>query len=484
VTDAPTMPGRAGRDPIEPGSSPLSDLADAVRSKRVSAVELVTEALERVERHNGELNAVTAVFPERALAEAKAFDEGERAGRLAGLPLLVKDNTDAEGLVTNFGSRTMVDRSVADRSEITVERLVAEGAIVVGRTNIPEFAFQGWTDNDVFGATVNPWGREWSPGGSSGGSGAAIAAGLAPLATGTDGGGSIRTPATFCGIVGLKPTAGAIGRRPIPSWLETSTQGPLARTVADARLLFEVMRGPVEGDPSAVPMWGDRDELPRRVLAADRTWDFGPLPEELVGPWEATLAAIERDLGLEIERVTRADLWPTAIDCGGNPGRDWYVTVTVEELHFLGRGWVEERLDDFCTAFRGEMENALGFTVDDYLRARHRRFDYALDLDRLLGDDAVLVCPTHGYEGWRPDGMLPDGDRLAGSEGYNTGEFNLSGHPSLSLPSGTAPNGLPFGFLVNGPRWRDDMVLAFGAAWERANPWPGIAPGFEPLAAP
>ena len=471
-------------EPLEPGSSPLADLARAVREKRLSSVELVTESLARIERDNGDVNAVTAVFPERALEAARALDDGDRDGALAGLPLLVKDTTDVEDLVTNFGSRTMVDRPVAERSDIAVERLTAAGAIVVGRANTPEFAFQGWTDNDVFGATRNPWGLEWSPGGSSGGSGAALAAGFAPLATGTDGGGSIRTPATFCGLVGLKPTAGAIGRRPMSSWIEVSTHGPMARTVEDARLLFDILRGPAEGDPGAPALWADRDEMPRRVLAADRTWDFGPLPEEIAGPWELTLAAIERDLGLPVEQISPPDIWPWAIACGGQPGRDWYTTVSIEELTWLGRGWVEERMETFSTPFRGEMEAALDVSVDDYLHARRRRFDYALDLDRLLGEDTVLVCPTHGYAGWRPDGLLADGDRLPGGEAYNTGEFNLSGHPSLSLPSGLASNGLPFGFLVNGPRWRDDMVLTFGAAWERARPWPGIAPGFDAFAGP
>ena len=186
----------------------LTQLAQAVRERRLSAVELVQESIARIERLDPALNAVTAVWPEEALAAARTLDRRGAEGPLAGLPLLVKDNTDVGGRVTNFGSRTMLERPPAERSEITVERMVAAGAIVLGRTNIPEFAFQGWTDNDVFGPTRNPWGLEWSPGGSSGGSGAALAAGLVPLATGTDGGGSIRTPAAFCGLAGLKPTAG------------------------------------------------------------------------------------------------------------------------------------------------------------------------------------------------------------------------------------------------------------------------------------
>jgi Asp-tRNA(Asn)/Glu-tRNA(Gln) amidotransferase A subunit family amidase len=464
------------------GRSTLAELAGAVRSRRVSATELVTMALERIERLNPSLNAVTELRAEGALEDARGLDRDGADGPLAGLPLLVKDNTDVAGMVTTFGSRTMLDRPPAERSEVTIERMVAAGAVVVGRTNIPEFAFQGWTNNDLHGATRNPWGLQWSPGGSSGGSGAAIAAGMAPLATGTDGGGSIRTPAAFCGLVGLKPTAGLVGRRPIPSWLETSTQGPLAPTVADARLLLDVIRGPVEGDPSAVPAWRPREGLPARVLAVTRTRDVGPLPPEVDGPFREALDAIDRDLGLPVEEVEPADLFATTGAPGAATRDDWYVTVTVEELHWLGPAWVRERLGEFSPPFRREMENALGFTLEDYLTARHRRFGYTLDLDRLLGEDAVLVCPTHGYDGWLADGSLPGSRRPAGAEGYNTGELNLSGHPSLSVPAGRSPNGLPFGLEITGPRWRDDLVLELAAAWERANPWPTVAPGYEPFA--
>jgi Asp-tRNA(Asn)/Glu-tRNA(Gln) amidotransferase A subunit family amidase len=459
----------------------LAELAAAVRSRRLSAVELVTAALERIERLNPELNAVSALRAERALGEARALDERGADGPLAGLPLLVKDNTDVGGMVTTFGSRTMVDRPPAGAHEITVERMVEAGAVIVGRTNIPEFAFQGWTDNDLRGPTRNPWGLEWSPGGSSGGSGAALAAGLAPLATGTDGGGSIRTPAAFCGLVGLKPTAGLIGRRPIPSWLELSTQGPLAPSVADARLLLNVMRGPVEGDPSAAMSWEPRGGMPSRVFAVARTRDHGPLPPEVDGPFRAALDAIDRELGLPVEELTPAQMFPTVGATAGMSRDDWHVTVAVEELHFLGREWVGKHLEEFSDAFRGEMELALGYTIEEYLTARHRRFAYTADLDRLLGDDAVLVCPTHGYEGWLSDGTLPGSDRPAAGEGYNTGELNLSGHPSMSVPAGTSSNALPFGLEINGPRWRDDLVLELGAAWERARPWPETAPGYAPF---
>ena len=459
----------------------LAELAKAVREGRVSAVELVTEALGRIERLDGDLNSVTAVWPEEALADARALDERGATGPLAGLPLLVKDNTDVAGRVTNFGSRTMVDRPPAGRTEASVERMFAAGAIPIGRTNIPEFAFQGFTDNDLFGPTRNPWGLEWSPGGSSGGSGAALAAGLAPIATGSDGGGSIRTPAAFCGLVGLKPTNGLIGRRPIPSWLEVSTQGPFGTSVEDAKLLLHVMLGPAEGDPSAAPSWTYRGGMPSRVVAIPRTRDLGPLPAEVEAPFRDALAGIERDLGLSVEELPLAQVFPSVDESGQIEGDDWFVTIAVEELHWLGRSWVEDHLSEFSAPFRPAMEAALGYTLEQYLEVRLRRFRYAADLDRLLGEDTVLLTPVHGFDGWRPDGTVPKLGRPAEAEGYNEGEFNLSGHPAVSVPAGLTTIGIPFGLQIVGPRYRDDLVLELAAAWEQARPWPVAAPGFEPF---
>src|SRR5262245_44113580 len=462
----------------------LAQLAQAVRERTLSAQEQVQTCLDRIERLNPPLNAVTEVWAEEALAQAGRVDERGAEGPLAGLPLLVKGNKDVAGKVTSYASTTMLDSPTAERSEVTVERLVAAGSIPIGRTNLPEFAFQGYTDSKLFGPASNPWGLEWSPGGSSGGSAAALAAGLAPIATAGDGGGSIRTPAAFCGLAGLKPTNGLIGRRPIPSWIDYSTNGPLSASIEDVRLLLHVMRGPAEGDPTAAPFWQYGGGMPRRVLAATRTRDVGPLPRDVEKPFHAALAAIESELGLPVEEVSTTSLFPS-LDLAETQTRDdWFATVAAEELIWLGRTWVEEHLDEFSEDFRSAMEYGLTLTLDDYLEVRQHRFSYAADLDRLLGDDSVLVTPTHGYAGWRPNGMLPGGHRPAEAEGYNTGEFNMSGHPALSVPAGLSANGIPFGLQIAGPRYRDDLVLDLGAAWEESRPWPATAPGYEPFAVP
>ena len=462
----------------------LTELAAAVRERRVSAHELVTTALERIDRLNPALNAVIALRADPALAEARALDErlvaGEDLGHLVGLPLLVKDNTDAAGMRTTHGSRLLADAPDATRDGLVVERLRAAGAIVIGKTNIPEFSFQGFTDNAVFGPTGNPWGLDWSPGGSSGGSAAALAAGMVPIATATDGGGSIRIPAAFCGLVGLKPTNGLVGRRPIPSWLDLSTDGPLGGSVADVRLLLDVMRGPVAGDPTALPSWSPGGADVARVIAAPRMSDRGPLPEGMERSYQAAIGRIERDLGIPVETIEPSSIFTG----GGNPGDDWYTTVAVEELLSIGRERVQANLEQLSTPFRSVMEDALAMTLADYLAARQRRFRYAREMDDLLGEDAVLVCPTLGHEGWLADGTVPGTEGPAGGEGYNTGEVNLTGHPSLSVPAGISNNGLPFGLQITGPRFRDDMVLALGAMWEIAHPWPVVAPGYEPFALP
>ncbi len=466
----------------------LAELTASVREGRVSAKELVGLVYERIGRLNADLNAVIALRPEEeAVAEAEekqaSASDWEGPLPLLGLPLLVKDNTDVAGMRTVNGSRLLEDAAPAERDARVVERLRAAGAIVVGKTNVPEFSFLGFTDNSVFGPTRNPWGLEWSPGGSSGGSGAALAAGMAPLATATDGGGSVRIPAAFCGLVGLKPTNGLVGRRPIPSWMDLSTDGSLGHSMEDVRLLLDVMRGSEPGDIGAAPAWEPRGGRTSRVIAAPRTFDWGPLPPAVAERYRAALERIERDLELPVEEIDAASIFTFGGDGRPDPGEDWFVLVAVEELQLIGRARVEANLGVLSPPFRSTMEYALGVTLDRYVEARRNRFEYARAMDELLGRDGLFVCPTLGHEGWLADGTLPGTEGPAGSDGYNTGEANLGGHPALSVPAGMSPNGLPFGLQVTGPRFRDDLVLAFGEAWERANPWPSAAPGYEPFAA-
>jgi Asp-tRNA(Asn)/Glu-tRNA(Gln) amidotransferase A subunit family amidase len=457
----------------------LAHLAAGVREGLVTSHALVGSSFERIDRLDGPVNAIVSTRDDDALADAAAIDArvaaGEDPGPLAGLPLLVKDNEDCAGLPTTYGSLLYRDAPPAERDCEAVARLRAAGAVVVGKTNLPEFALEGFTSNRSFGDTHNPWALDWSPGGSSGGSGAALAMGLAPLATATDGGGSIRIPAAFCGLVGFKPTNGLVGRDPVPSWIDLSTKGPLAISVADAALLLEVLRGPAAGDPTALSAWTPREDAwPRRLLVAPRMADHGPLPESIEALFVEAVTGMEAATGLAAERIDPL-LAAQADD-------DWFTMVGVEELTWIGRGVVADRAEELSVYLRGALEFAATFSVDDYLVARRRRFEMVKVIDRLLGDDAVLICPTMCVEGFYADGrMLGREEPGTDPPAYNTQIANITGHPALSVPAGRSPNGVPFGIQITGPRYADDLVLAVGAAWEVAYPWPLAAPGFEPF---
>ncbi len=314
-------------------------LADAVRSRRVGSHELVAESLRRIEELDPDLGAVVALRPQ-ALDDARVLDasilEGEDPGPLAGLPLLVKDITDVAGMRTTFGSVAFAGAPPAARDATVVARLRTAGAVVVGKTNTPEFAAAGYTTNLLFGPTRNPWDRDRNPGGSSGGSAAALAAGLAPIATATDGGGSIRIPACYCGLAGLKPTNGVIGRDPIPNWLDLSTDGPFSAHADDLALLLDVLRGPVAGDPTALPAWAGRPPAAPttlRVVAVDRLWDDAPLPDAAAVPFARAVARFAEVFGVDVERPALDDPYPDA-----SMGWDWFLVCACEHAHHLGRG--------------------------------------------------------------------------------------------------------------------------------------------------
>jgi Asp-tRNA(Asn)/Glu-tRNA(Gln) amidotransferase A subunit family amidase len=441
----------------------------------------VRASLERIERLNPPINAVISVR-EQAVDEARALDEriaaGDGVGRLAGVPLLVKDMEDVEGVPSTYGSVVFRDAPAADADGLIPRRLKAAGAIVVGKTNQPEFAFAGYTDNLLYGATRNPWNLDASPGGSSGGSAAAMAAGMAPIATATDGGGSIRIPAAACGLAGLKPTNGVIGREPIPDWIDLSTFGPLAQTVADVRLLLDIESGPVPGDPTALPYpFPMPGGMPVRAIAAPRLVDYGPLPGPVLASFDAALDAFERDVGVPVERIEAERIFRA-----GNPSEDWLLICALEHVHRFGWDFCEANLDRFSPVFLGVVEFARKTPLEDYMVARRRRFSYVRELDLLLGDDAVLLTPTNCFSWIRADGSDPaTGKSGDGPDSFNTDPQNMTGHPAISVPAGVSAEGVPFGLEITAPRFRDDMALTVAEAWEGTNPWPLVAPGYEPF---
>lgn len=459
----------------------LAELAARVAAREVSAREMVEEAFRRIERLDADLHAVVALR-EEALEDALSIDEaitaGAEAGPLAGLPVLVKDVTDVAGIRTTFGSRWFVDAPLAALDGLVPARLRAAGAIVVGKTNTPEFATEGYTSNLLFGTTGNPWRRDAAPGGSSGGSAAALAAGMVPIATAADGGGSVRIPAAWCGLVGLKPTNGVIGRDRAPDWIDFSTDGPIGTSVADVRLLLGVMGGPVAGDPTALPsLSADVGEPVRRLFAIERWAEWGPLPSEVGGLFEQALERLQEVLGLTAGRVDAGRLFGEA-----NLDEDWFAIAGAEHAHRLGRERIEAHGDELHPATRGFLEDGLKVSFEDYLAARRRRFDHVRALDELLGDDALICSPVMAMTWCPADGVMPGADAPGlPADAYVTQAQNMTGHPAISVPAGRSADGVPFGLQVTGPRFRDHVVLDVAEAWERDRPWPLVADGYTPF---
>jgi Asp-tRNA(Asn)/Glu-tRNA(Gln) amidotransferase A subunit family amidase len=457
--------------PRSSGRETLAGLAAAVRSGEVSSTRLVRESLRRIDA-NRDLNAVVARRDERALADADHIDDrvrmGQDPGQLAGLPVLVKDNEDSIGLPTTFGSHLFKDAAPAMADGVVAARLRAAGAVVVGKTNLPEFALEGYTDNPMFGPTVNPWDRAASPGGSSGGSAAALAAGLVPLATATDVGGSVRIPAALCGLVGLKPTAGLFDLDSSLVAPELNSHGPLAPTVRDARLVLAILTGPIPGRVIST--------RPTRLIASPRLAD-GPA---LSGPVDAAFLEAVETLHAVVGGVLEAAT-PDRIFPGGYETEDWFRIVGVEQAHALGRDVIERDASMMDPVVAEFMRLAIGIPFDEHIGARRRSQRYRLELDRLLGDDGVLVTPTLAVDGWSADGRLPGRERPGlPSWVFNTEPPNLTGHPAISVPAGRLPGGLPFGLQIIGPRASDQVLLDLAGALEEAAPWPMVAPGFEP----
>jgi Asp-tRNA(Asn)/Glu-tRNA(Gln) amidotransferase A subunit family amidase len=439
----------------------LAELATAVRNKQISPTELVEESLRRIERDNPSLNAVICLDADRALESAKRADN--ITGPLAGIPVLIKDLTRAEGMPTKFGCHLYENAGPDTVDDIVTARYRAAGAIVVGKTNTPAYGHQALTTNLLNGPTRNPWNLDQSPGGSSGGSAAAIAASLAPLASTTDGGGSVRLPASFCGLVGYKPTNGAIGRAPSPRWMWYSTPGATGRSVADVILEATVLFGPVRGDLLSFPTHAldMTPRVPKRVVAIR---GLRGSVEPIVGEhFDSFVHTIENDLRIPVTTVdsyTQEDVVMA-----------WVRSAAVELAESLA--YVRDRWDEFEPSLLSQLHLGESLTAADYVRDQRIRFRVLADLENLIGDDGVLICPTinvESYPALGPVSINVTGSRIPGS-GFNTMDFNATGNPCLSMPMGLDSHGVPTGFQIVAPRFSDGLALGLAQVLEENRPW-------------
>jgi amidase len=469
---------------VTPASTQLHDLtaleqAAAVRAKEVSPTELVEHSLARIEALDAGLGAFLTVTPERARAAAARAEARLRAGGelppLLGVPTAIKDLNNTAGVRTTFGSRVMADFVPGD-DDAVVSRLAAAGTVSLGKTNTPEFGFPCYTDNDLAGPARCPWDPSRLAGGSSGGAAVAVAAGMVPFAQGSDGGGSIRIPASINGIVGLKPSRGRISNAPFGSDVTgLGTNGPLARTVRDAAAMLDAMAGPVLGDhawapplPSGETFLGWAERPPGRLRIG--RWVQSPIPDVVLEPEVAAAlddaAALLAGLGHDVEDVPDGLLGPEVLP---SFERVWALSGTtlpvpaarVGELRPLTR---ELRARGLTMSARDAMESLFA------LRMFTRRFLHAT-----AGYDVLLapVCTmTPRPLGW----FDADGDGAADFERQKryaafTALFNVTGQPAVSLPLHWTEGGLPVGSMLVGRPADEATLIALSAQVEAARPW-------------
>jgi Asp-tRNA(Asn)/Glu-tRNA(Gln) amidotransferase A subunit family amidase len=461
---------------------PATELVRLYRTKEVSPVEVVDAVLDRIERVNPAINAYCTVAATEARAAAReaeaAARRGEALGPLHGVPYSLKDLTATKGLRTTMGSRVF-EHHVPVEDAILVERLRAAGAILLGKTNTPEFGCKPFTDNRIFGATRNPWSLAHSAGGSSGGAAAAVAAGLGPLAEGSDLAGSIRHPAAWCGVVGFKPSQGRIARYPTPAaWNAMSVNGPITRTVADACLMFAAMVGPDPRDPLALPLTGEdwaalAEGASVRGCRVAWTPDLGgaaPVDAE-VARVSAGAARAFGELGCVLEEASP--------EIG--PIHEPFVSLNAALRQAAVGGHLEEWRAELDPILVRRLELGQSLSATAIGQAELARTAHHHRLRQFFARYDLLLLPTTSIAARPLDALLPS--EIAGRPIRDhldmmllTYAFNLSGYPAISVPCGFTAAGLPLGLQIVGGWRQDALVLRAAAAFEAARPWAAYRP--------
>lgn len=461
---------------------PATEMAAAIRTRALSPVEIIDALLARIERVNPRLNAFTVILIEEARAAAREREaealRGELRGPLHGVPFSIKDLTMTRGVLTARGSIAFKDW-VPEENALLVDRLLASGGVFFAKTTTPEFGNKGVTESPLTGLTNNPWNAARTAGGSSGGAAAQVAAGMGPLAHGSDGAGSIRIPAAMCGVVGLKPSYGRVPSYPPPSFTTYAVQGPIARTVADTALMLSAIAGVDDRDPLSLSdapadyvasLEGASVKGLRVAYSADAGLGTPVVPE--VAAIAETAARRFADLDAHVEEATpdvphpqeqMLNLWSVAYG------------VTVTDL-VLPRVSSRDDIDPAMLEFlaRAERLNAMDYQRVNLFRSEYTRrmLTFYERYDLLLTPTLATAAFPHPEPRWLPGPAELGGRPIDPFLGWlHTYPFNLTGQPAATVPCGFTADGLPVGLQIVGRPRQDAAVLRAAAAFEQAAPW-------------
>lgn len=460
------------------------DAAAAIRRGDLGASELTAVCLTAIDRRDGELNAFVHLDPEGALVRARAVDDLVAAGRsdelgpLAGVPFGVKDLEDCAGMPTTKGSRWYAGRGPAGRDCIHVGRLRSAGAVPIGKTASPEFGTFAYTASPLLGVTRNPWEPTRTPGGSSGGSAAAVSAGMVPFCTASDGGGSIRTPASYTGLPGLKATYGRIPTFGVTHLAQNAVVGSLATTVRDTAALLDVLAGPDPRDRTSLPpppgsYLAAVDALDVSGLRVTWSVDFGfaTVDPEIAGLCEEAARSLVGAIGAALvdRPITLEDY---IVLYGRIEGVDQFVGVDPDL-------W-QHHLDDLDPRVAPGWRKTPAVTLPKLAKVEEGRRRLVAEMAEVFGDVDLVLSPMSAGPPFAAEGPMPT--EVAGVEGHGGMAVihgmlaNLANLPAMSLPAGLTAEGLPVGLQVVAPRFREDLLLAVAARYEAARPWPRVCP--------
>ena len=454
----------------------LSEASERIRTKQTTPTELVEACFKRIDVYEPKVNAFITLTRDQALAHAKTLEAELRAGKsrgpLHGIPIALKDNVDTAGVRTTAASAVFDDRVPTDDA-VVATKLREAGAISLGKLNLHEFAFGGTSATSYYGPVRNPWALERNPGGSSGGSAAAIALDMCYGALGTDTGGSIRTPASYCGIVGLKPTYGLVSIRGIVPLVHSLDHcGPMTRTVQDAALMLNAMAGYDRLDIASVERPAEDYAAGMRMKVGDlrvgilRTPFFDHIDPEIEKAVEEALRVIKP----MVREMKDATLPSTRdITLGG-------------ETNAYHADFFPRASGRYMIPTRRALERGADARAADYVRGRWKLEMLRRTIDDSFKDVDVVVLPTRRRTPRTVDASIKreETDKPRNPELENTQPFNAYGIPTISIPCGFTAGGLPVGLMIAGPRFAESRVLALAHAYERATTWHTRKPPIRP----